>query len=86
MLRDYTNEKKQRPGVFYIKAVLKNFAIFTLVLESLFNKIADLQTSNFIKNRLQHRYFPENTAEFLRTPILKNTRERLLLEHWPETG
>ena len=27
---------------------------------------------SFIKQRLQHRCFPENIAKFLRTPILKN--------------
>ena len=42
------------------------------MLESLFNKAAGLQASNFIKKRLQHRYFPVNIVKFLRTPILKN--------------
>ena len=31
------------------------------------------------KKRLQHRYFPMKLTKFLRTPILKNTCERLLL-------
>ena len=44
----------------------------TPVLEPLFNKIAGLKTSNFIKKRLQHRWFPVNIVKFLRTPILKN--------------
>ena len=39
----------------------------TPVLESFVNKIADLTDSNFIKKRLQHRYFPVNIAKFLRT-------------------
>ena len=52
------------------KVVLENFAIFTgkHLLESLFNKLA-----------LQHRCFPVDVAKFLRTSILKNICERLLL-------
>ena len=45
----------------------------TPVLEFLFNKVAGL------KDRLQHRSFPVNIAKFLRTPILKNICEQLLL-------
>ena len=30
------------------------------MLESLFNKVAGLKACNFIKNGLQHRYFPVN--------------------------
>ena len=37
----------------------------TTVLESLFNKVADL-AYNFIKRRLQHSCFPVNIAKFLR--------------------
>ena len=51
----------------------------TPVLESLCNIAADLQLSNFIKKRLQHRCFPVIIAKFLRIPILKNICERLLL-------
>ena len=40
-------------------------------MESLFNKVAGLQATNFIKKRLQHKCFPVNTAKFLRTPSLK---------------
>ena len=47
------------------------------VLESLFNKIAGLETCDFIKKGLQHSCFPVNIAKFLRTPILKNICERL---------
>ena len=50
------------------------------MLESLFNKVAGLQTCNFIKERLQRRCFPVKFVKFLRTPILKNIWERLLLE------
>ena len=46
-----------------VKGVLENFLMFTLqktiVLESLFNKVADL------KKRLQHRRFPMDTAKIL---------------------
>ena len=66
---------------FIKKAILKNFAIFTRtpMLESLFNKAADLQICNFIKKRFQHRCFPVIIEKFLRIPILKNICERLLL-------
>ena len=49
------------------------------MLESLFNKVAELQTCNIIKKRLQHRCFCVNIAKFLKTPILKIICERLLL-------
>ena len=55
------------------KAVLKNFRIFTG------NKVAGLKACNFIKKSLRHRCFPMNIAKFLRTHILKNSCERLLL-------
>ena len=56
------------------KAVLENFAIFTgkhLSWSVFFNKVAGLQTCNFIKKRLERRCFPKNVAKFLRTSILK---------------
>ena len=46
------------------------------MLESLFNKNAGLA---FIKESLQHSCFSVKVAKFLRTPILKNICERLLL-------
>ena len=57
----------------------KNFAVFTSkhLCWRLF--LIKLQTCNFIKKRLQHRYFPVNIAKFLRTSTLKNICERLLL-------
>ena len=42
----------------------------TLVLESLFNEVAGLNACNFIKKRLQHKFFPVNIAKFFRTAIL----------------
>ena len=64
--------QKQSLKVFYKKAVLKNFAILTPVLKSVFNKVAGFQACNFIKKSLQHRRFPVNIV-----------RKRLLLMfHW----
>ena len=40
------------------------------VLESVFNKVADLNVYNFIKKKLQHRYFPVNIAKFFRTDFV----------------
>ena len=42
------------------------------MLESLFNKVADLKTRNLIKKRLGHRYFPGNIEKFLRTTFFMN--------------
>ena len=70
------------------KAVLKNFINIhrkTTVLEALFNRVAGLRASNFIKRdsepvillketeAQQHRCFPVNIAKFSRTPILKKS-------------
>ena len=44
-----------------------------------FNKVVGLQDFNILKKRLQHRIFPVNIAELLRTCILSNICERLLL-------
>ena len=66
------------------KRCSSKFRIFhrkTPVLESLFNKTADLQTSNFIKKRLQHRCFTTKFSKILTMPILKKIWERLLLVH-----
>ena len=56
------------------------------MLEFLFNKFADLQTGNFITKRLEHRCFPVNIAKFLKTPILKDIFERLLLNSVIQSG
>ena len=72
--------------MFYKKAALETFAIFTgkyLALESLFNKVAGLKACDFVKKRLQYRCYPVNTANFLRTHILKNICEWLLLNNIP---
>ena len=39
-------------------------------------------TATLLKKRLWHRCFPVNFAKFLRTPLLKNTSWRLLLERF----
>ena len=51
------------------KTVLKNFEKFKrkdLRRSILFNRVAGL----LLTERLQHRYFPETFAKFLRTPLL----------------
>ena len=65
----------QPPEVFCKKDVPKTFANFTgkHLCWSL------LQVCNFIKERLRHWCFSVKFAKFLRTSILKNTCERLLL-------
>ena len=50
------------------------------MLESLFNKVAGLKTCNFIKGDSNTGVFLWMLTNFLRTSILKNTCERLLLE------
>ena len=42
----------------------------TPVLESLFNKFADLKFSNLIKKKLKHRYVLVNIEKFLGTTFL----------------
>ena len=71
--------QKQPLGIFCKKTVLKNFATFTQtsVLESLFNKVEGLKVCKFIKKRLQHRCFPVNIANFLKTSTLENINELL---------
>ena len=66
--------------MFHKKAILKQFVIFTgkhLCWGLLFNKVAGHQDCNFIKKRLQHRYFLANIRKFIRRPILKNICKKL---------
>ena len=49
------------------------------MLESLFNKAADLKTCNPIKKRLRHRCFPMKFAKFLRTHFFIKEFQWLLL-------
>ena len=43
------------------------------MLEFLFNKVAGLHGSNFIRKRHENRYFPVNIAKFFRTPTLRTS-------------
>ena len=67
--------------MFFKIDVLKNFANFkrkATVLEFLFNKVARPKACNFIKNRLQHRYFPIIFVNFLRTSLFTEIINNLL--------
>ena len=64
------------------KGVLRNFAELTgkhLCQSLVFDKVAGLSPTTFLKKRLWHRCSPRNFAKFLRTPFLKNTSGQLLL-------
>ena len=64
--------QKHPPEVFYennCSSKFRNIHRKTPVLESLFKK------------RLQRRFFSANIAKFIRTPIMKNICERLLLNN-----
>ena len=76
---NFLKQQKQPPEVFRKKGVLKNFAIFTRkhLCWSLFGVFG----VNFIKKRLQRRYFPVNITKFLRTPILKNIWDYVTIVH-----
>ena len=82
-LRRETFLQKQPPEVFYEKVVPRNFTKFTekhRCHSLFFNKVADLRPATLLKKRLWHRCFPEKFAKFLRTPFIRNTTGRLLLE------
>ena len=69
--------------MFFQKDVLKNFGMFTgktPVQESPFNKVVDLDTYNFIKNRLQHWCFPVTFAHFLTTSFFNRAPSVAALE------
>ena len=89
-LNDWTIEQqKQPPEVFCLKKMFLKISQFSqenTCIGVSFYKVAGLQTCNFIKKRLQHRFFPVNNAKVLRTPILKNICERLFLEQLPKNG
>ena len=48
-----------------------------------FNKVTGLRPTTLLKKRLWHRRFPVNFAKILKTPFLKNTFGRLLLDVVP---
>ena len=65
------------------KAALKNFLNIhrkTSVVEPRFKNFAGLEAYNLIKKDFSTGLFPENTEKILRTPILKNICEQLLLQ------
>ena len=81
--------QKQPPEMFCKKRCSKNFRKFhrkTPVLESLFNNVAGVQAWNFIKKILLHWCFPIKFAKRLRTSILQNIWERLLLFVSPQNN
>ena len=59
--------------------VFQNFIIFTGKYLCWSLILIKLQTCKFIEKRLQHWCFPLHSRKFLRTSILKNISERLLL-------
>ena len=59
--------------------VLKNFVIFTGKHLCLSLFLIKFQTCKFTEKRPQHWCFPLHVRKFLRTSILKNISERLLL-------
>ena len=63
------------------RSVLKTFTSF--IVKHLW---WSLQVCNFIKKRLQHKRFPVKFVKYLRTPILKNICERLLLHQSYQTS
>ena len=65
--------QKQPTQMFCKKKCFQNFRKFhgkTTVMESLFNKSA--KACDFIKEKLQHRYFLVKFAKFFKTSILMN--------------
>ena len=74
--------RSSRSEKFCKKSVLKIFPKFTgkHLYQTLFlNKVAGLRPATLLKKRMWHKYFPVNFAKFLRTSVLKNICERLLL-------
>ena len=64
------------------KSVLRNFEKSTgkHLCQSLFLVKLQARSATLLKKRLWHRCFPVNFAKFLRTPFLRNTSGRLLLQ------
>ena len=80
ILRNYsTIFRSSHRGCSIKKAILKHLVIFTrkyLRGDLFFNKVAGHQACNFIKKRLQHKYYLANIVKFIRRPILKSISER----------
>ena len=75
LLSHKISEKYNEQEMFYKKTVIINFA--TITRKQLCWSLV------FIKKRLQLKCFLGNAANFLKTAILKNICERLLLRVFP---
>ena len=71
-LRKCLNSRRSRQR-FYIEKVVLNIHRKTIVLESLFNRLAGFKTCDFLKKRLQHRCFFVKLAKLLRTPFWRTS-------------
>ena len=70
------------PALSFSKAL--NIHKKTSALESIFNKSLVLHACSFIKKKLEQRYFPVNSAKFLRTVLfIEHIRWQLLLLSLP---
>ena len=69
LIQPQMNRQKQPSELFLKESFENSTARKTTVLQSLFNKVAGLQTYNFIMKRPRHKCFP----------ILKNICERVVL-------
>ena len=81
--------KKSYTAKIFWKILLQNVSNIPRkapMLESLFNKVSGLQAWSFIRKRLQHRCFHVNIAKYLRTPILMNICQQLLLNFIASNG
>ena len=63
--------------------ISQNFTGEHLCQSLFFKKVAGFRPATLLKKRLWHRCFPENFANFLRTPFLQSTSGRLLLKRAP---
>ena len=83
--RGRNTHQNQSLELFYKKIFLnKKFRKIhrkTTMLKFLFNNVAELQTSNFVKKKLQRKFFPVIIVQFLGKHIWKNICKRLLLTH-----
>ena len=78
------SHRKQPPGVFCRKGVLRNFTKFTgkhLCQSLFFDKVASLRPATLLKKRLWYRCFPVNFVKFQRTPFFIEHLWWLLLSH-----
>ena len=81
-LRSLRGNRRSHRRCSVRNGILRKLAKFTgkhLCQSLFFNKVSGLRSLTLLKRRLWHRCFPMNFAKFLRTPILKNTSERVLL-------